>query len=108
MITPLAKRIGKLADAVEKIKERQVAWEVGTVANALLEQAKQEAPNDPVISKVEPFAKDPNAETILRLSPPEVAAILRQVAEGIPRTPMSMPRVQQGNSIMGDIANKQW
>jgi hypothetical protein len=93
VITPLAKRIGKLADDVEKISDGHVAWEIGKVANALIEEAKQKAPNDPVLSQVEPFTEDPNGRNILRLSPPEVGAILRQVAEAIPPAPMAMPRV---------------
>jgi hypothetical protein len=107
VITPLAKRIGKLADDVEKINDRQVAWEVDKVANALIEQAKQKAPNDPVLGQVEPFAKESSAENILRLSPPEVGAILRQVAEAIPPAPMAMPSAG-GRTIMGDIATRQW
>jgi hypothetical protein len=108
LISPLAKRIGKLADDVEKIKERQVAWEVGKVANALIEQAKQQAPNDPVLNEVEPFVKEENNENIVRLSPPEVAAILRQVAEAIPPAPMAMPMAVRGRTVMGDIATRQW
>jgi hypothetical protein len=46
---------------------------------------------DPVLSQVEPFTQEPNAEDIRRPSPPEVGAILRQVAEAIPRAPMAMP-----------------
>ncbi len=108
MINELAKRIGKLADDVEKIDGRQVGWELGRVANALIEQAKQKAPNDAVLREVEPFAKEPNAENIIRLTPPEVAAILRQVAEAIPNPPMPLPRVAQREPIMGDIATRQW
>jgi hypothetical protein len=107
LITPLAKRIGKLADDVEKINGRQVGWELGRVANALIEQAKQQVPNDPVLKEVEPFAQEPNAENILRLSPPEVAAILRQVAEAIPPPPMPLPAAG-GRTIMGDIATRRF
>lgn len=91
MITPLAKRIGQLADDVEKINGREVAWEVGKIANALIEQAKQKAPNDPVLGQVGSFAKAPSSETILRLTPQEVGAILRQVAEAIPPNPVALP-----------------
>jgi hypothetical protein len=107
VITSLAKRIGTLADNVEKINDRHVAWEVGKVANALIEQAKQKAPNDAVLAQVEPFVKEPSSENILRLSPPEVGAILRQVAEAIPPAPMAMPSAV-GRTIMGDIATRQW
>jgi hypothetical protein len=93
VITPLAKRIGRLADDVEKINDGHVAWAIGKVANSLIEEAKQKAPNDPVLSQVEPFTEDPNSKNILHLSPPEVGAILRQVAEGVPPATMAMPMV---------------
>jgi hypothetical protein len=105
-ITPLAPRILKLADSVEKLGKGRVPWALGKVANALIEQAKQQAPDDPVLAQIDLFQSSP-AESIYGLQADAVSAILRQVAEALPQQAPATPVVEQGGTIMGGIASEQ-
>lgn len=105
-ITPLARRINKLADEVEKHPD--IPWELGQLGNVLLEQAKSAAPEDAVLAVIQQLTPTPDNRFVYRLDGPTVATMLRQAAESVPEMPPAMPVASQGNSIMGDIANKQW
>jgi hypothetical protein len=105
-VTPLARRINKLADEVEK--HADIPWELGQLSNVLLEQAKAAAPDDAVLAVIQQLTPTSDNRYVQKLDGPTVAAILRQAAESVPDTPPEMPVVSQGGTIMGDIANMQW
>jgi hypothetical protein len=105
-VTPLARRINKLADEVEKFNN--VPWELGQMANVLLEQAKSAAPEDAVLATIQALTPTPDNQFVYKLYGSTITAMLRQAAESVPETPPAMPVASQGGTIMGDIANKQW
>jgi hypothetical protein len=106
-ITPLAPRILRLADGIEKLGKGRVPWALGKVANALIEQAKKQAPDDPVLAQIDLFEASP-AESIYGLQADAVSAILRQVAEALPQQAPAMPAAEQGGTIMRGIATEQF
>jgi hypothetical protein len=106
-ITPLAPRILKLADGIERLGKGRVPWALGKVANALIEQAKRQAPDDPVLAQIDLFEASP-AESIYGLQADAVSAILRQVAEALPQQAPAVPVVQERRTIMGGIAREQF
>jgi hypothetical protein len=102
----LAKRIEQLADDVARIDKR-AEWQVGVLANVLIEEAKEKAPNDKLIAAVEPFRPNGDKSYVHGPSPAAMCAVLRQVAAALPEDPMPMP-VAAGGTITGDLAHRQF
>jgi hypothetical protein len=57
-----------------------VSWQVGRIANALLEKAKQEQPDNVAIGVIEPFQPDSSSINILGMQADSVRAIVGQMA----------------------------
>lgn len=104
--TPLARRLTKLADDIDKLNGN-VEWQLGKIGNALIEEAKQQMPNDSVLAQVDLFTESQQGN-INGLLPQAVSAVLRQVAEALPPTPAAMPVADSGGPITQGIADMQW
>jgi hypothetical protein len=102
----LAKRIEQLADDIDKIKTR-AEWQVGVLANVLIEEAKEKAPNDKLIAAVELFRPNGDKSYVHGPTPEGMSAMLRQVAAALPEDPMPMDRAG-GGAITGDLATRQF
>lgn len=102
----LAMRIEQLANDTDKIKTR-AEWQVGVLANVLIEEAKEKAPDDKLIAAVELFRPNGDNSYVHGPTPEGMSAILRQVAAALPQDPMPMP-VASGGTITGDLATRQF
>jgi hypothetical protein len=105
---PLAQRLNKLANDIEKLGAGTVPWELGKVANALIEQARKEAPDDPVLAQIDLLRPTPDERAVNALTAGAVTALLRQAADAVPKQPPPMPQVSQGRTIMGNMADRQF
>jgi hypothetical protein len=106
--SPLALDISRLAHDVENTQESKVPWASGKIANVRIEQARQLASDSRVLAQIDPFEPTADGRYIDHLPATVVASVLRQVAGEVPKLPPAMPVVSQRDSIMGDIAHKQW
>jgi hypothetical protein len=57
-----------------------VSWQVGKIANALLEKAKEEQPDNVELGVIEPFEPGPNNVNIAGMQADSVRAIVGQIA----------------------------
>jgi hypothetical protein len=67
-------------------------WRVGEMANVLLNQAREAAPDSPVIKAIEDFKPSHDKSFVDEARVGTVRATLRQVAEALPAEPAPMPR----------------
>ncbi len=73
-------------------------WRIGQMANALLAQAREAAPQDPVIKVVEDFRTSGDKTWVEGARVGTIRATLRQVAEALPpddAAPMVVKRNQR-------------
>lgn len=61
-----------------------VEWQVGKIANALIAQAKQEAPSSAVLQAIDLFEEGGNGY-IAHVHAGAVRAVLQQAADALPR-----------------------
>jgi hypothetical protein len=64
--------------------DQKVDWQVGLMANAMIEQAKQQVQGNAVIDSIEPFRPGPNEVYIGNATAGTVRAVLRQLASSVP------------------------
>jgi len=75
-----------LAESLSKFQpNHRVEWQVGKIANALIEEAKQEEPNSAALKAIEPFKAGPNDRYIKDIQAAGARTIISQAAEALPR-----------------------
>jgi len=78
MSTSTYNQAKSLFDDLEKA-EGQVSWQIGKVGNALLEQAKQENPDNVALAQLDPFEESSHGGYIVHMTATDVRAIIRQI-----------------------------
>jgi hypothetical protein len=83
VLSQLQRQIIELAESVGKMKpDSPVQWQVGKIANVLIEESQKKAPDSPVLKVIEPFRA--RGRFIADETAGSVRAIMRQVAEALP------------------------
>jgi hypothetical protein len=81
-------------------------WRVGEMANVLLAQARDEAPDSPVINAIKDFTPSSDKRWVNRAKVGTIRATLRQVAEALPNgSGQARLRPEEPG---GGIMNQQW
>ncbi len=81
-------QIKQLEESVGQYKaDANVEWSVGKIANALIEQAKQDKPDNIVLGAIDPFEPGPNERYISGQTAGGVRAVLAQVATAVKPPP---------------------
>ena len=85
MMSNLRFQITQLAESLSGFKaDQRVEWQVGKMANAMIEQAKQEARGNPVVEAIDPFQPGPNDVYISNAGAGAVRAVLQQLVAALP------------------------
>jgi hypothetical protein len=78
-------QLESLADSLSKFDAGAVVeWQVGKIANVLIEQAKSEEPDSAVLQAIDAFEEGGNGY-IDHLHAGAIRTILKQAAEALPR-----------------------
>jgi hypothetical protein len=76
-------QLERLAVDLDQYKpDQNVLWSVGKVANALIEEAKEALPDQPVLAAIDPFTQ--RGPSVHAASARDLSALIRQVIALLP------------------------
>lgn len=84
-MSDLSFQVSELARSLSSFKPDQaVDWQVGKMANAMIEQAKQEVQGNVVVDSIDPFQPGPSERYIGNATAGTVRAVLLQLEAALP------------------------
>lgn len=81
----LSDRLGQLDDSLGEFAPTDtVAWQIGVIFNALLAQAKEQLPDDPVVSALESVEQNMTGTVVAGETAGSIRAAVRQILAVVP------------------------